>query len=248
MKPSPAKRLSNPLLLVVDDDPDLRCLLREELDTEGYAVDTAATGQEALLRLQERKIDLVVLDWSLPDLCGIEVCRRLRESGIDTAVLMLTAHDAVEERVAALDAGADDYLTKPFAIRELLARVRARLRRPGSISDPRSGTLLAYADLKVNTSSRHVQRGDRPIQLSVREYDLLLELICHPDQVCTRQELLEAVWGKTFYGDGNVLDVYIRYLRRKLERPGEAKLIQTVRGVGYLLKEEVTLAEAGNQS
>lgn len=219
-------------LLVVDDDPELRRFLAGELTTEGYRVETAGTGQEALLQLREGGVDLVLLDWSLPDFSGVEVCKRLRASGMQTAVLMLTARDAVDERVAALDAGADDYLTKPFSIEELLARVRARLRR----HDANTVNVLRCADLVVDTGSREVRRGDREISLTVREYELLVELLKQPNRIQTRRMLLNTVWGEAFFGDDNVLDVYIRYLRRKLELPGEVKLIHTVRGVGFLIK------------
>jgi two-component system response regulator MprA len=229
MTPSP------PTLLIVDDDPELRRFLAGELEAEGHGVETAGTGQQALTRIREGGLELVLLDWTLPDFSGVEVCRRMRASGITTPVLMLTARDAVSERVEALDAGADDYLTKPFSVEELLARVRARLRRNGAGEEARE--LLQFADLTVNTAAREVRRGGREIQLTVREYDLLLQLLRLPNRVQERLALLEAVWGSPFIGDDNLLDVYIRYLRRKLELPGEAKLIHTVRGVGFVLKE-----------
>jgi two-component system response regulator MprA len=225
-----------PQLLIVDDDPELRRFLTGELNADGYATASAGTGQEALTRIRESKWDLLLLDWTLPDFSGVEVCRRMRAGGISTPVLMLTARDAVAERVEALDAGADDYLTKPFSIEELLARVRARLRRDG-----RSGggdtELLSFDGLVVNTASREVSRDGRPIQLTVREYDLLLCLLRQPNRVQERNAILKEVWGDTFVGDDNLLDVYIRYLRKKIDLPGEPKLIQTVRGVGFMLKE-----------
>ncbi|MFO8238822.1 MAG: response regulator transcription factor, partial [Prochlorococcaceae cyanobacterium] len=180
--------------------------------------------------------ELVLLDWTLPDFSGLEVCRRMRAGGIATPVLMLTARDAVNERVAALDAGADDYLTKPFSIEELLARVRARVRRNGA-AEAGASELLNFADLTVNTAAREVRRAGREIHLTVREYDLLLQLLRHPNRVQERLALLHAVWGEPFVGDDNLLDVYIRYLRRKIDQPGEAKLIHTVRGVGFMLKQ-----------
>lgn len=225
-----------PNLLIVDDDPELRRFLAGELEAEGYEVETAGTGQQALTRIREGGLELVLLDWTLPDFSGLEVCRRMRAGGITTPVLMLTARDAVSERVEALDAGADDYLTKPFSIEELLARVRARLRRNGAGEEARE--LLQFADLTVNTAAREVRRGGREIRLTVREYDLLLQLLRRPNRVQERLALLEAVWGSPFIGDDNLLDVYIRYLRRKLELPGEAKLIHTVRGVGFVLKAQ----------
>jgi two-component system response regulator MprA len=232
-----------PNLLIVDDDPELRRFLRGELEAEGHGVETAGTGQQALTRIREGGLELVLLDWTLPDFSGLEVCRRMRAGGITTPVLMLTARDAVSERVEALDAGADDYLTKPFSIEELLARVRARLRRNGSGEE--TGELLHFADLTVNTAAREVRRGGREIRLTVREYDLLLQLLRRPNRVQERLALLEAVWGSPFIGDDNLLDVYIRYLRRKLELPGEAKLIHTVRGVGFVLRAD---ASAGSSS
>ncbi|TVS02652.1 MAG: DNA-binding response regulator [Cyanobium sp. PLM2.Bin73] len=224
-----------PNLLIVDDDPELRRFLLGELEAEGHGVETAGTGQQALTRIRAGGLELVLLDWTLPDFSGLEVCRRMRAGGITTPVLMLTARDAVSERVEALDAGADDYLTKPFSIEELLARVRARLRRDGSGSEGAS-EVLQFADLRVNTASREVRRGGREIQLTVREFSLLLELLRQPNRVQERLSLLHAVWGEPFVGDDNLLDVYIRYLRRKLELQGEAKLIHTVRGVGFMLK------------
>lgn len=222
-------------VLIVDDDPELRRFLTGELAVEGYAVEAVGMGQQALIRLREAAWDLVLLDWTLPDFSGVEVCRRLRASEMSTPVLMLTARDAVAERVEALDAGADDYLTKPFSIEELLARVRARLRRNGNAT--REGDVLTFADLEVNTASHEVSRGGSPIKLTVREYDLLLALLREPQRVKERQALLHSVWGEPFVGDANLLDVYIRYLRKKIELPGLPTLIKTVRGVGFMLKE-----------
>jgi two-component system response regulator MprA len=227
---------SSSRLLVVEDDPELRHFLAGELAAQGYLVETAECGQKALQRGREEMVDLMLLDWTLPDLSGVEVCRRLRSAGIATAVVMVTARDAVQERVEALDAGADDYIIKPFSIEELLARVRARLRNTSAA--PAIGSeLLGFADLVVNTATREVKRGHRVVSLSRREYDLLLQLLQQPQRVKPRLELLHAVWGEPFVGDDNLLDVYIRYLRRKLEQPGETRLIQTVRGVGFRLAE-----------
>ncbi len=225
-------------VLIVDDDPELRRFLAGELKADGYGVESAGTGQEALTRIREGEWDLVLLDWTLPDFSGVEVCRRMRASGLSTPVLMLTARDAVSERVEALDAGADDYLTKPFSIEELLARVRARLRRDGNRG--LGGAEVLRADgLVVHTASREVERDGKPIQLTVREYDLLLHLLRDPNKVHERQEILTSVWGEGYVGDDNLLDVYIRYLRKKVEVPGQPTLIQTVRGVGFMLKEGV---------
>ncbi|MCP9820350.1 response regulator transcription factor [Synechococcus sp. Cruz-9H2] len=233
MTPQPQPQ---PNVLIVDDDPELRRFLAGELKADGYGVESAGTGQEALTRIRGGEWDLVLLDWTLPDFSGVEVCRRMRASGLDTPVLMLTARDAVSERVEALDAGADDYLTKPFSIEELLARVRARLRRDGR-SGGGSAEMLSLNGLLVNTASHEVSRDGQPIQLTVREYDLLLCLLRQPNRVHERNAILREVWGETFVGDDNLLDVYIRYLRKKVEAPGQPTLIQTVRGVGFMLKE-----------
>ena len=226
-------------VLIVDDDPELRHFLRTELELEGYACSEAATGQQALMQARGERWDLLLLDWTLPDFSGVELCRRLRGTDDRTPVLMLTARDDVKERVEALDAGADDYLTKPFSIEELLARVRARLRQgaggTASAGDPLQP--LRLADLEVNPASREVSRGGELVALTGKEFELLQLLIRQPQQVHSRGSILEAVWGEHWVGDDNVLDVYVRALRRKLERPGAPTLIQTVRGVGFMLKE-----------
>jgi len=219
-------------LLLADDDPKLRQFLELELGEEGYAVHSAASGMEALLAIRQEKPELVILDWMLPDLSGVEVCQRLRSTGLGVPVLMLTGRDAVADRVEALDAGADDYLVKPFSIEELLARLRALARR-GTNSE--SG-LLQIDDLVLNTASHEVSRGGAAIHLSLTEFSLLRELMREPGRVQSREQLLHSVWGEGFVGDSNVLDVYVRYLRRKLEPEGQPTLIQTVRGVGFLLK------------
>ena len=222
-------------LLIVDDDPELRQFLHTELEIEGYACTEAASGQQALVQLRESRWDLLLLDWTLPDFSGVEICRRLRDSDDHTPVLMLTARDDVRERVEALDAGADDYLTKPFSIEELLARVRARLRSASKASsEPET---LQLADLQLTAASREVSRGGESISLTGREFELLHLLLRQPNQVHSREAILNAVWGEQWVGDDNVLDVYIRALRRKLEREGRPTLIQTVRGVGFMLKE-----------
>jgi two-component system response regulator MprA len=213
----------------------LRNFLITELKVEGYLCNEAATGQSALGRIRAESWDLVLLDWTLPDFSGVEVCRRMRQGGISTPVLMITARDEVRERVEALDSGADDYLTKPFSIEELLARVRARLRRSG-LNEAEDG-VLRIADLSLNTGSREVTRAGRPIHLTAREFDLLLHLMRQPNQVQERRSILDALWGADWMGDDNLLDVYIRYLRKKLEPPGSVTLIQTVRGVGFMIKE-----------
>ncbi|MDM7954125.1 MAG: response regulator transcription factor [Cyanobium sp. CZS 25K] len=222
-------------LLIVDDDPEMREFLRSELAVEGYECEEAASGQQALGRIRSQTWDLVLLDWNLPDFSGVEVCRRMRKGGISTPVLMLTARDEVKQRVEALDSGADDYLIKPFSIEELLARVRARLRRSGI--DEQEGGVLRLADLEVNPDSREVARGGESIHLTAKEFDLLMHLLRHPNQVQERRAILDALWGENWLGDDNLLDVYVRYLRRKLEPAGQPTLIQTVRGVGFMLKE-----------
>jgi two-component system response regulator MprA len=221
-------------VLVVDDDPELREFLLGELATEGYGCASAGSGQAALLALRHEAWDLVLLDWGLPDFSGVEVCERLRAGGSTTPVLMLTAHDDVAERVRALDAGADDYLTKPFSIAELLARVRVQLRR-GSRSGGEA-TSFSLADLSLDLLRREVKRDGRVVELSQREFELLTFLISAPEQVHSRQTILEAVWGAPFIGDPNLLDVYVGYLRRKIEKPGLPQLIHTVRGVGFMLR------------
>jgi two-component system response regulator MprA len=223
-------------VLIVDDDPELRVFLRAELELEGYHCGEAGTGQQALMLARQEHWDLLLLDWGLPDFSGVEICRRLRRTENNTPVLMLTARDDVKERVEALDAGADDYLTKPFSLEELLARMRARLRR-GAEEGPNGQKPLQLADLQLNPASRDVQRGGEPIALTAREFELLHLLIRQPNAVHSRAAILEAVWGEHWVGDDNVLDVYVRTLRRKIERPGAATLIHTVRGVGFMLKE-----------
>jgi len=226
-------------VLIIDDDPELRVFLRTELELDGYSCSEAATGQQALTLARQESWDLLLLDWSLPDFSGVEVCRRLRRTDNSTPVLMLTARDDVKERVEALDAGADDYLTKPFSLEELLARMRARLRRgpAGNGNDANDLQPLQLADLALNPASREVQRGGEDIALTGKEFELLQLLIRRPNQVHSRGAILEAVWGENWVGDDNVLDVYVRTLRRKIERSGAPTLIHTVRGVGFMLKE-----------
>jgi two-component system response regulator MprA len=223
-------------LLIVDDDSELRLFLRQELELEGYVCEEAANGQQALGLMRSQGWDLVLLDWGLPDFSGLEVCRRLRQGDAATPVLMLTARDEVCDRVAALDAGADDYLTKPFSLDELLARVRARLRRNELIIQE-GPELLKLADLEINPASHEVSRAGVMLKLSLREYELLQYLVRNSGQVLARQQILREVWGDTFIGDDNLLDVYVGYLRRKLEVPGLPTLIQTVRGVGFMAKQ-----------
>ncbi|MFQ5857746.1 MAG: response regulator transcription factor [Anaerolineae bacterium] len=220
-------------VLVVDDDRRLLDMLRRTLAYEGYHVVTAAEGQEALAKVQSQRPDIVVLDWLMPGLDGLEVAKRLHAAG-DTPILMLTARDAVEDRVEGLDSGADDYLVKPFAPVELLARIRALLRRSEATDKEKP---LTYADLYLDPVTRETRRGDRQFELTPTEFDLLSLLLRHPRQVLTRDRILEEVWGYDFGGSDNVLEVYIGYLRNKTEAGGKPRLIQTVRGVGYVLRE-----------
>lgn len=221
-------------VLIVDDDPELRRFLCGELAFEGYSCGEAGSGQQALTLIRSETWDLVLLDWSLPDFSGVEVCRRVRQANLAMPVLMLTARDDVRERVEALDSGADDYLTKPFSLEELLARVRARLRRTALADGP--GDELVLADLIVRPASRDVSRGGEPIHLTAKEFDLLVLLLRQAQQVISRDTIFAALWGDQVVGDDNLLDVYVRHLRRKLERSGAPTLIQTVRGVGFMLK------------
>lgn len=223
-------------MLLVDDDPELLQLLFDELQGAGHRCVGVNNGQDALMHLRRGHFALVVLDWTLPDFSGVEICRRLRSSGNTTPVLMVTARDALEERVAALDAGADDYLTKPFELDELQARVRAQLRRRDYASGQEATARLELGDLSIDLILRRVLRAEREINLSQREFDLLVCLVKHPEQVLEREQILELVWGKPFVGDPNTLDVYMGYLRRKLEKPGLAQLLHTVRGVGFMAR------------
>ncbi len=222
-------------ILVVDDEPPVRRALERALRLERYEVELAADGREALDRLAERPVDALVLDVMMPVIDGIEVCRRLRAAGDRTPILMLTARDAIDDRVQGLDVGADDYLVKPFALRELQARIRALLRRA---SDDENGSeILRFGDLVLDPSAHEVHRGDRLVELSKTEF-LLLELFMkHPRQVLTRSTIFENVWGYDFGPTSNALGVYIGYLRRKTEEGGEPRVLHTVRGIGYVLKD-----------
>jgi two-component system response regulator MprA len=221
-------------ILVVDDERAVRESLRRALELEGYEIELAADGSEALYRLEgSEEPDAMILDVLMPGVDGLEVCRRLRGSGSKLPVLMLTARTEVEDRVAGLDAGADDYVTKPFALEELLARVRALLRR----TSDEEGDVVRFADLELDPTTREVTRGGRPIELTRTEFSLLELFMRNPRQVLTRTIIFERVWGYDFGYASNSLDVYIGYLRRKTEADGEPRLIQTVRGVGYALRE-----------
>jgi two-component system response regulator MprA len=224
-------------ILVVDDEPAVRRALKRALVLEGYEVELAADGAEALLALRGNSVDAVVLDLMMPGVDGLEVCRRLRAAGNRVPVLMLTAKEAVDDRVAGLDAGADDYVPKPFALSELLARIRALLRRSG-VDEGDGG--LRFADLTLDPRTREVRRGERLIELTRTEFNLLELFLRNPRQVLTRSLIFERVWGYDFGFGSNSLDVYVGYLRRKTEAVGEPRLIHTVRGVGYSLRESLT--------
>jgi two-component system response regulator MprA len=224
-------------ILVVDDERAVRESLRRALELEGYEIELAADGSEALVRLMENgdsQPDAVILDVLMPGVDGLEVCRRLRRSGNGVPVLMLTARDEIENRVAGLDAGADDYVTKPFALEELVARVRALLRRATHSTDER----LRFADLELDSGTREVRRAGNLIELTRTEFALLELFMTNPRQVLTRSIIFERVWGYDFGFASNSLDVYIGYLRRKTEAGDHPRLIQTVRGVGYALREQ----------
>ena len=220
-------------VLIVDDEPAVVDALDRALVQEGYAVASAGDGRAALERVARARPDAVILDVSMPQMSGLEVCRRMRANGDRTPVLMLTARDEVTDRVAGLDAGADDYLVKPFALEELLARLRALLRR----TTPENEGVLRFADLTLDPTTYEAHRGDRVIETTRTEYLLLELLMRHPRQVLTRATIFERVWGYDFGYASNSLDVYIGYLRRKTEAEGEPRLIHTKRGIGYVLRE-----------
>ncbi len=222
-------------VLVVDDDPKLLNMLRRTLTHEGYYTLTATDGNAALTEVQTHRPDVIVLDWMMPGLDGIGVMKQLRAADDNTLILMLTARDAVEDRVEGLERGADDYLVKPFAPAELLARLHALLRRSSVTSTDEP---LTYADLYLNPITRETRRGDRRFELTSKEFDLLQYLMRYPRQVLRREQILQEVWGYDFGGDDNVLEVYVGYLRKKTEAGGESRLIQTVRAVGYVLRED----------
>ena len=220
-------------VLVVDDEPAVRQALDRALRFEGYTTEMVEDGSAALAAHAQRPADAIVLDVAMPRMDGLEVCRRLRHAGDSTPVLMLTARAAINDRVAGLDAGADDYLVKPFALEELLARIRALLRR----SAPADDEILRFADLSLDPGTREVKRGQRPMELTRTEFLLLELLLRNARQVLTRELIFDRVWGYDFGANSNSLEVYIGYLRRKTEAEGESRLIHTVRGVGYVLRE-----------
>lgn len=219
-------------ILVVEDEIKLARFVELELSEEGYEVKVVHDGLSGLTAAREQSPDLLIVDWMLPGISGLEICRRLRTTGDEVPIILLTAKDEIGDRVAGLDAGADDYVVKPFSVEELLARVRAHLRRNHE-QDPDTSQ---FEDLKLNRRTREVSRNDKKIELTAKEFDLLEYFLSHPRQVITRDRILEAVWGYDFMGDSNIIEVYIRYLRIKLEANNEKRLIQTVRGVGYVLR------------
>jgi len=223
-------------ILIVEDELQLARLMELELDHEGYAVKVSHNGREALGLLQEEEFDLVLLDIMLPEMDGVEVCRRLREFS-DIPVIMVTARDAVPEKVEALDTGADDYITKPFAIEELLARIRALLRRKNNDLKEDSN-MLAIADLVIDKYKYKVKRAEEEVELTKKEFDLLVYLVENQGIVLTREDILSNIWGYDYMGETNIVDVYIRYLRSKIDDPFEQKLIKTVRGVGYVIRDD----------
>ncbi len=222
-------------ILLVEDEINVIQFMKLELEHEGYDVTTARNGEEAMARFQEKEWSVILLDWMIPKLDGLEVCRRIRKTS-RVPIIILTARDYVGDKILGLDRGADDYITKPFEIEELLARIRAVLRRAQSQSKQQDEDKLTIANLEVNVKSRRVVRENNEIELTQREFDLLVFLMKHEGEALSREWLLSAVWGYDFVGGTNVVDVYIRYLRNKLDREYEPTLIHTVRGIGYILR------------
>lgn len=223
-------------ILIIEDEIKIARVVKLELEYEGYEADIARTGKEGLDKYNERPWDLILLDVLLPELNGLEVLRRIRLKSQSIPVLLLTARDSIPDKVSGLDQGANDYITKPFQIEELLARIRVQLRHNVSHA-PQSEESLSVGDLTMNLKTRQVQRDDQNIELTPREFDLLVYLLQHVNQVLNREQILSHVWGFDYYGDTNVVDVYIRYLRKKVDQGFAYPLIHTVRGVGYCLRE-----------
>ncbi len=222
-------------ILIVEDEQKISRVLQLELEYESYETEVADNGKDALRFIEEKEWDLVLLDIMLPGLSGLEVLRRVRRFDEETPIILLTARDEIHDKVSGLDLGADDYITKPFQIEELLARIRVHLRKPKRRKDTQDE--LTVANLKVNPSAREVTRDGKNIELTPREFDLLVSLLKNKNIVMTREQLIEQVWGFDYYGDTNVVDVYIRYLRQKIDKGFDMPLIQTVRGVGYTIKD-----------
>jgi two-component system response regulator MprA len=234
--------MSQQRILVVEDEAEIAGYLRRGLSFEGFVVETAADGQAALVAVRERPPDVIVLDIMLPKIDGFEVARRIRTAS-DVPIIMLTARDAVPDRVQGLEAGADDYLVKPFAFEELLARIKAQLRR---VQGRNTGNVLRYAFLQMDVAAHETTVNGRRIELTAKEYELLELFMRHPQQVLTRDIIYDRVWGYDFGGESNIIEVYVRYLRQKLEHHGESRLIHTVRGVGYILREDHGDADANS--
>lgn len=219
-------------ILLIEDDVRLAQFIEMELTCEGYQVSIVHNGLDGLTQARQDQSDLIILDWMMPELSGLEICRRLRATGIKVPIILVTAKDEISDRVAGLDAGADDYVIKPFSIEELLARIRSNLRR----TKDEEKDILQFKDLSLNRRTREILRSGRAIELTVREFELLEYLMIHPQQVMTRDQILENVWGYDFAGDSNVIEVYVRTLRQKLEIDSSCRLVQTVRGIGYVLR------------
>lgn len=224
-------------ILIIEDEEKIARVLQLELEFEGYTVDVAHTGTDGLIKYRENKWDIILLDIMLPEMSGFDVLKRIRSTEYETAVILLTAKDEVADKVKGLDLGANDYLTKPFEIEELLARVRARARFKQMQKTKKDPSLHNYRGLSLHEKTREIYRDEKLIELTPREYELLLFLLHNANQVMSREQILNNVWGFDYYGDTNVVDVYIRYLRQKVDHGYEKTLIQTVRGVGYVLRE-----------
>ncbi|MFB4168103.1 response regulator transcription factor [Virgibacillus sp. JSM 102003] len=229
--------MGNPNVLIVEDEQKLSRVLQLELNYENYTTEVANNGKQALELLESKKWDLVLLDIMLPELSGMEVLRRFRRKDTNTPIILLTARDQVHDKVSGLDLGANDYVTKPFQIEELLARIRVHLRTQTAVVN--NGDYLTVGDLQVDINTREVKRESQQIELTPREFDLLIYLMKNKNIVLTRDQLIEHVWGYDYFGDTNVVDVYIRYLRQKIDKGFEKTYINTVRGVGYTIKEHV---------
>lgn len=219
-------------MLVADDDENILLLLQMELEAEGFVVNAFSDGSSAMSLLRDSPPDLALLDWNMPGMTGLDICRRLRDTGVFLPVIMITARDEMDDRVAALESGADDFISKPFNIREVLARVHALMRRSKGFSSDK----IQVGDLLLNGAERTALINGHALTLTVREFDLLECLMRHPRQALTRAQLIQHVWGQDYFGDENVVDVYVRYLRKKLEADGSERIIQTVRGVGFSLR------------
>ena len=224
-------------ILVVEDELEVANAVKMELDLEGYEVSLAHDGLTALTAARQSQFHLILLDWMLPNLTGLEICRRLRQTADRVPIIFLTAQNEIDDRVNGLDAGANDYLTKPFSVEELLARVRSTLRRAKDDREVKSKNILEFADLQLNLISRQVYRGDRKIELTNKEFNILQYLVSNPQQILSRRQILDGVWNYDLVDNDKIVEVHIRHIRQKLEAKQEKRLIQTVRGIGYVLRE-----------